>query len=30
ENGVNYVFVHISKLNGEKLAEGQLVTFENQ
>ncbi|MDE5009099.1 cold-shock protein, partial [Francisella tularensis] len=28
ENGGKYVFVHISKLNGEKLAEGQQVTFE--
>lgn len=24
------VFVHISKLNGETLAEGQQVTFETQ
>lgn len=29
ENGGD-VFVHISKLNGETLAEGQQVTFETQ
>ncbi|MDE4984498.1 cold-shock protein [Francisella tularensis] len=28
ENGGKDVFVHISKLNGETLSEGQQVTFE--
>ncbi|MDE5005015.1 cold-shock protein [Francisella tularensis subsp. holarctica] len=30
ENGGKDVFVHISKLNGETLDEGQQVTFETQ
>ncbi|API87347.1 MULTISPECIES: cold-shock protein [Francisella] len=30
ENGGKDVFVHISKLNGETILEGQQVTFETQ
>ena len=30
ENGAKDIFVHITKLNGASLAEGQQVAFETQ